>query len=92
MIGDQQTGKLSVAVDTVINHKRFDDGTDGEKKLFCICSALVRRAPLWPCWGREHGYRRHQVPPFGLVTTSALPHLGTWLFCGILLRDNAKVL
>ncbi|KAI4535593.1 hypothetical protein MG293_014819 [Ovis ammon polii] len=35
IIGDRQTGKTSVAIDTIINQKRFNDGTDEKKKLYC---------------------------------------------------------
>ncbi|XP_055001645.1 LOW QUALITY PROTEIN: ATP synthase subunit alpha, mitochondrial-like [Sorex araneus] len=36
IIGDQQTGKTSIAIDTIINQKRSNDGTDEKKKLYCI--------------------------------------------------------
>lgn len=28
IIGDRQTGKTAIAIDTIINQKRFNDGTD----------------------------------------------------------------
>ncbi|KAF3829838.1 hypothetical protein GH733_001789 [Mirounga leonina] len=34
IIGDRQTGKTSIAIDTIINQKRFNDGTDEKKKLY----------------------------------------------------------
>merc|ERR1712212_943635 len=36
IIGDRQTGKTAVAIDTIINQKRFNDAGDEEKKLYCI--------------------------------------------------------
>lgn len=43
IIGDRQTGKTSVAVDTIINQKRFNDGTDETKKLYCIYVAIGQK-------------------------------------------------
>ena len=43
IIGDRQTGKTSVAIDTIINQKRFNDGTNEKKKLYCIISAASLR-------------------------------------------------
>ncbi|KAG5212977.1 hypothetical protein JEQ12_008763 [Ovis aries] len=40
IIGDRQTGKTSIAIDTIINQKRFNDGTDEKKKLYCIYVAI----------------------------------------------------
>merc|ERR1712168_618681 len=36
IIGDRQTGKTAVAIDAIINQKRFNDGDDAKKKLYCI--------------------------------------------------------
>ncbi|CAD7671563.1 unnamed protein product [Nyctereutes procyonoides] len=36
IIGDWQTGKTSIAIDTIINQKHLNDGTDEKKKLYCI--------------------------------------------------------
>jgi len=36
IIGDRQTGKTAVAVDTIINQKAVNAGTDESKKLYCI--------------------------------------------------------
>lgn len=36
IIGDRQTGKTSIAVDTIINQKTIHDQGDEENKLFCI--------------------------------------------------------
>nr|XP_035132478.1 ATP synthase subunit alpha, mitochondrial-like [Callithrix jacchus] len=40
IIGDRQTGKTSIAIDTIINQKRFNDGSDEKKKLYCIYVAI----------------------------------------------------
>ncbi|XP_020141899.2 ATP synthase F(1) complex subunit alpha, mitochondrial-like [Microcebus murinus] len=43
IIGDRQTGKTSIAIDTIINQKRFNDGTDEKKKLYCIYVAIGQK-------------------------------------------------
>merc|ERR1711937_1135183 len=43
IIGDRQTGKTAVAIDTIINQKRFNDSDDDKKKLFCIYVAIGQK-------------------------------------------------
>merc|ERR1711939_282206 len=43
IIGDRQTGKTAVAIDTIINQKRFNDGDDEKKKLYCIYVAIGQK-------------------------------------------------
>jgi F-type H+-transporting ATPase subunit alpha len=43
IIGDRQTGKTAVAIDTIINQKRFNDGTDEKAKLYCIYVAIGQK-------------------------------------------------
>uniref|UniRef100_A0A672IB69 ATP synthase subunit alpha n=1 Tax=Salarias fasciatus TaxID=181472 RepID=A0A672IB69_SALFA len=43
IIGDRQTGKTAIAIDTIINQKRFNDGTDEKKKLYCIYVAIGQK-------------------------------------------------
>jgi F-type H+-transporting ATPase subunit alpha len=43
IIGDRQTGKTALAIDTIINQKRFNDGTDESKKLYCIYVAIGQK-------------------------------------------------
>merc|ERR1712121_455608 len=43
IIGDRQTGKTAVAIDTIINQKRFNDSTDEKKKLYCIYVAIGQK-------------------------------------------------
>merc|ERR1712179_312641 len=43
IIGDRQTGKTAVAIDSIINQKRFNDGDDPKKKLFCIYCAVGQK-------------------------------------------------
>ncbi|CAL2028300.1 unnamed protein product [Caenorhabditis brenneri] len=43
IIGDRQTGKTAIAIDTIINQKRFNDAGDDKKKLFCIYVAVGQK-------------------------------------------------
>jgi F-type H+-transporting ATPase subunit alpha len=43
IIGDRQTGKTAVAIDTIINQKRFNSGTDEKKKLYCVYVAIGQK-------------------------------------------------
>ena len=38
IIGDRQTGKTAVAVDTIINQKAINESEDEKKTLLCLCS------------------------------------------------------
>merc|ERR1711937_882193 len=43
IIGDRQTGKTAIAVDTIINQKRFNESNDESKKLYCIYVAVGQK-------------------------------------------------
>lgn len=43
IIGDRQTGKTALAIDTIINQKRFNEGQDESKKLYCIYVAIGQK-------------------------------------------------
>jgi len=43
IIGDRQTGKTAIAIDTIINQKRFNDAAEEKKKLYCIYVAVGQK-------------------------------------------------
>ena len=43
IIGDRQTGKTAVAIDTFINQKQINDSDDESKKLYCIYVAVGQK-------------------------------------------------
>ncbi|GMM29022.1 F1F0 ATP synthase subunit alpha [Martiniozyma asiatica (nom. inval.)] len=43
IIGDRQTGKTAVAIDTILNQKRWNDGADESKKLYCVYVAVGQK-------------------------------------------------
>ncbi|XDA85705.1 hypothetical protein R6Z07M_015440 [Ovis aries] len=53
IIGDRQTGKTSVAIDTIINQKRFNDGTDEKKKLYCIYVTIGQKRSIVAHWAMK---------------------------------------
>lgn len=43
IIGDRQTGKTALAVDAVLNQKRWNDDKDESKKLYCVYVAVGQK-------------------------------------------------
>jgi len=43
IIGDRQTGKTAIAIDTIINQKQINSGSDESKKLYCIYVAIGQK-------------------------------------------------
>src|SRR6185437_14063319 len=43
IIGDRQTGKTAVAIDTILNQKDANAGTDESKKLYCVYVAIGQK-------------------------------------------------
>ncbi|GAB0132163.1 Alpha subunit of the F1 sector of mitochondrial F1F0 ATP synthase [Epichloe bromicola] len=43
IIGDRQTGKTAVCLDTILNQKRWNNGSDESKKLYCVYVAIGQK-------------------------------------------------
>ncbi|CAO3682211.1 unnamed protein product [Umbelopsis vinacea] len=43
IIGDRQTGKTAVALDTILNQKNWNNGSDESKKLYCVYVAVGQK-------------------------------------------------
>ena len=43
IIGDRQTGKTAIAIDTILNQKEVNKGTDEKKKLYCVYVAVGQK-------------------------------------------------
>jgi F-type H+-transporting ATPase subunit alpha len=43
IIGDRQTGKTAVIIDTILNQKAVNAGTDESKKLYCVYVAVGQK-------------------------------------------------
>src|SRR4029077_12541225 len=47
IIGDRQTGKTALAIDTILNQKQVNAGSDESRKLYCIYGASgQKRSPV----------------------------------------------
>src|SRR5690606_27759055 len=40
IIGDRQTGKTAIALDTILNQKQLNEGDDEKAKLYCVYVAV----------------------------------------------------
>merc|ERR1712179_637172 len=43
IIGDRQTGKTAIALDTILNQSKFNEAGDESKKLYCIYVAVGQK-------------------------------------------------
>jgi len=43
IIGDRQTGKTAVAIDTILNQRQINAGSDESKKLYCVYVAIGQK-------------------------------------------------
>ena len=43
IIGDRQTGKTAVALDAMLNQRRWNNGTDESQKLYCVYVAVGQK-------------------------------------------------
>ena len=43
IIGDRQTGKTAIAIDTIINQKRINEAAEESKKLYCVYVAIGQK-------------------------------------------------
>jgi F0F1-type ATP synthase alpha subunit len=46
IIGDRQTGKTAIALDTILNQKSVNQGKDDSKKLYCVYVAVGQKDRL----------------------------------------------
>jgi len=43
IIGDRQTGKTAIAIDTILNQKKWNDSDNPKKKLYCVYVAIGQK-------------------------------------------------
>jgi F-type H+-transporting ATPase subunit alpha len=96
IIGDRQTGKTAVAVDAIINQKRYFDGNDEKKKLYCIYVAIGQKRST--VHNIVHTLRKHDAMKYTIVVNASaseaapLQFLAPYSGCAIgeYFRDNGK--
>ena len=95
IIGDRQTGKTAVAIDTFINQKGANAGDDESKKLYCIYVAVGQKRSTVAQIVRqleENGAMEYSIVVAATASEPApLQYLAPYTGCtmGEFFRDNA---
>ncbi|QPG75567.1 Alpha subunit of the F1 sector of mitochondrial F1F0 ATP synthase [Brettanomyces nanus] len=96
IIGDRQTGKTAVALDAILNQKRWNDGDDESKKLYCVYVAVGQKrstvAQLVQIF-EQHGAMEYTIIVAATASEAApLQYLSPFTACAIAewFRDNGK--
>ncbi|MDG2534764.1 F0F1 ATP synthase subunit alpha [Sphingomonas sp. HITSZ_GF] len=95
IIGDRQTGKSAVAIDTFINQKTVNAGSDESKKLYCVYVAVGQKRSTVAQLVRtleENGAMEYSIVVAATASDPAplqflAPYTGTAM--GEYFRDNA---
>ncbi|XP_074649992.1 ATP synthase F(1) complex subunit alpha, mitochondrial-like [Tubulanus polymorphus] len=96
IIGDRQTGKTAVAIDTIINQKRFNETQDEKKKLYCIYVAIGQKrstvAQLVKRLGDADALKYTIIVSATASDAAPLQYLAPYSGCamGEYFRDNGK--
>jgi F-type H+-transporting ATPase subunit alpha len=94
IIGDRQTGKTTIAIDTILNQKKMNASNDPTKKLYCIYvaigqkrSSVARLVKLL----QDHGAMEYTIVVAATASDPApLQYLAPYTACamGEYFRDN----
>jgi F-type H+-transporting ATPase subunit alpha len=96
IIGDRQTGKTAVIIDTIINQKSANAGTDESKKLYCIYVAIGQKRSTVAQLVRtleENGAMQYSIVVAATASDPApLQFLAPYTGCtmGEFFRDNGR--
>jgi F-type H+-transporting ATPase subunit alpha len=96
IIGDRQTGKSAVAIDTILNQKSVNAGTDESAKLYCIYVAIGQKRSTVAQIVKtleEHGALEYTIVVSATASEPApLQFLAPFAGCamGEWFRDNGK--
>ena len=96
IIGDRQTGKTAIAIDTIINQRRFNEAADEKKKLYCIYVAIgQKRSTVAQIVKRltDEGAMKYVIVVSATASDAApLQYLAPYSACamGEYFRDNGK--
>jgi F-type H+-transporting ATPase subunit alpha len=95
IIGDRQTGKTAVIIDTIINQKTVNAGKDESKKLYCIYVAVGQKRSTVAQLVRtleENGVMEYSIVVAATASDPApMQYLAPYTGCamGEYFRDNA---
>jgi len=96
IIGDRQTGKTAIAIDTILNQKAINEGSDASKKLFCVYVAIgQKRSTVAQVVKKleETGAMKYTIVVASTASEAApLQYLAPYAGCamGEWFRDNGK--
>ncbi|KAK3816567.1 MAG: ATP synthase subunit alpha [Benniella sp.] len=96
IIGDRQTGKTSVALDTILNQKKWNDGTEENKKLYCVYVAVGQKRSTVAQFVQtleENDAMKYSVVVAATASEAApLQYLAPFSGCAVgeYFRDNGK--
>ncbi|KAJ2132508.1 Alpha subunit of the F1 sector of mitochondrial F1F0 ATP synthase [Coemansia sp. RSA 921] len=94
--GDRQTGKTSVTLDTILNQKRWNDGNDETKKLYCVYVAIGQKRSTVAQFVQtleENDALKYSIVVAATASEAApLQYLAPYSGCamGEFFRDNGK--
>jgi F-type H+-transporting ATPase subunit alpha len=96
IIGDRQTGKTAIALDTIINQKGINAGDDESRKLYCIYVAIGQKRSSVAKFVKtleDHGALQYSVVVAATASEPApLQFLAPYTGCtiGEFFRDNGR--
>ncbi|PIA15185.1 ATP synthase F1, alpha subunit [Coemansia reversa NRRL 1564] len=96
IIGDRQTGKTAVTLDTILNQKRWNDGQDEKKKLYCVYVAIGQKRSTVAQFVQsleENDALKYSIVVAATASEAApLQYLAPYSGCamGEFFRDNGK--
>mmetsp|Transcript_32547 Transcript_32547/g.56290 ORF Transcript_32547/g.56290 Transcript_32547/m.56290 type:complete len:539 (+) Transcript_32547:10-1626(+) len=97
IIGDRQTGKTAIAIDAIINQKRyFEEGADPKRRLYCIYVAIGQKRSTVANIVRvltQHDAMKYTIVVASTASEAApLQFLAPYAGCAIgeFFRDNGK--
>lgn len=96
IIGDRQTGKTTIAIDTILNQRKVNEGSDESKKLYCIYVSIgQKRSTVAQIVKKleETGAMKYSIVVAATASDPApLQFLAPYTGCamGEFFRDNAK--
>ncbi|KAK0255685.1 Alpha subunit of the F1 sector of mitochondrial F1F0 ATP synthase [Friedmanniomyces endolithicus] len=96
IIGDRQTGKTAVALDAMLNQKRWNDGNDETKKLYCVYVAIGQKrstvAQLVQTLEQQDAMKYTIIVAATASEAAPLQYLAPFTACsmGEWFRDNGK--
>ena len=96
IIGDRQTGKTAIAIDTILNQKSLNEGDDDNKKLYCIYVAIGQKQSSVAQVVQK--LKEHDALKYTIVVAATASSPAPMQFCapyagcaiGEYFRDNGK--